>query len=126
MCLAVYVYECATGASKDDDPGLCGDAKVNDINTNTQHHKPHDVSDIEPSEPANILSLDAFEKPHVAPQSFCLKEDAPWNMESILLTLDTSHFDRSPLNDVALKNITPMSLTLDTSHLDRSPLNDVA
>ena len=45
-------------------------------------------------------------------------------MESILVTLDTSHFDRSPLKDVAPRNIEFIFVTLDTSHLEMSPLND--
>ena len=35
------------------------------------------------------------------PQSVCLNDNADWNMLSMLPTLDTSHLDRSPLNDDA-------------------------
>jgi len=44
----------------------------------------------------------------------------------MLVTLDTSHFERSPLNDFADWNMPSMVVTLDTSHLERSPLNDDA
>ena len=49
--------------------------------------------------------------------------DAPLNIRSMVVTLDTSHLDRSPLNDDARLNIESMVVTLDTSHLDRSLLN---
>ena len=43
------------------------------------------------------------------------------------LTLDTSHFERSPLNDIAHMNIKVMSVTLVTSsHFERSSLNAIA
>ena len=42
------------------------------------------------------------------------------------VTFDTSHFERSPLNDVAAVNIAGMLVTLDTSHFERSALNDDA
>ena len=44
----------------------------------------------------------------------------------MLATLDTSHFERSRVNDLAERNIELMSFTLDTSHFEISPLNDVA
>ena len=44
----------------------------------------------------------------------------------MLPTLDTSHFEMSPLNDVTQRNIAGMFLTLDTSHFERSRLNDFA
>ena len=44
-------------------------------------------------------------------------------MPFMVLTLDTSHFEMSPLNDVALANMVFMVLTLDTSHFEMSPLN---
>ena len=43
----------------------------------------------------------------------------------MLVTLDTSHFEISPLNDVARMNILDMSFALDTSHFEISPLNKV-
>merc|ERR1719201_1453892 len=42
------------------------------------------------------------------------------------VTLDTSHLEMSPLNDDALKNISPMLVTLDTSQLEMSPSKDDA
>ena len=47
-------------------------------------------------------------------------------MPSMLVTLDTPHWDRSPLNTRACMNMLFMLVTLDTSHLERSPLNDAA
>ena len=44
----------------------------------------------------------------------------------MLVTLETSHLDISPLKDGAEKNMLCISVTLDTSHLERSPLNDDA
>ena len=41
---------------------------------------------------------------------------------SILVALDTSHFEMSRLNDVAPGNISCMLVTLDTSHFERSSL----
>ena len=47
-------------------------------------------------------------------------------MPLMSLTLDTSHFERSPLNDVARMNMPVMSLELDTSHFEMSPLKEFA
>ena len=47
-------------------------------------------------------------------------------MKSMTVTFDTSHLERSPLNDEAELNMYCMLVTFDTSHLDRSPLNDEA
>ena len=60
----------------------------------------HAVRDIDPDGPANINMsfLLAFELTQAIPQSFCLNEAASKNMQSILITLDTSHLDRSQLN----------------------------
>ena len=80
---------------------------------------------IRPDELANMFSLFAFEVIH-APQSVRAKDEALLNMTPMSVTLDTSHVDRSPLNDDAEWNIKLMSVTLDTSHLERSPLNDDA
>ena len=55
---------------------------------------------IRPDEPVNIPSLSAVEMYH-ARQRVCVNDDAPENMSSILTTLDTSHLEISPLNDVA-------------------------
>ena len=58
----------------------------------------------------NILSLFAVEVLH-APQSSRAKADAPENMPPISATLDTSHLERSPLNDDASWNISIMFST---------------
>ena len=47
------------------------------------------------------------------------KDVALWN---ILVMLDTSHSDRSLLNEAAPANIALMLVMLDTSHFERSPL----
>jgi len=41
-------------------------------------------------------------------------------------TLDTSHFEMSPLKDSALENMLFMLVTLDTSHFEMSPLKAFA
>ena len=53
-----------------------------------------------PDEPEKISFLLAVDFCH-APQRVWEKALAPWNMTPILITLDTSHFEISPLNDVA-------------------------
>ena len=58
------------------------------------------VVQIRPDEPSNIPSLFASEVSH-APQSVFAKDDAPENISSMLITLDTFHLERSPLNDDA-------------------------
>ena len=58
------------------------------------------VVQIRPGEPVNIPSLFAAEVYH-APHSVCAKDDAPENICSILVTLETSHLAISPLNDDA-------------------------
>ena len=84
------------------------------------------VVQIRPDEPSNIPSLSAVEMSHASPQSVCAKDDAPKNICSMSVTLSTSHFEMSTLNDVARMNIKAMSVTLDTSQFEMSPLNDVA
>ena len=44
-------------------------------------------------------------------------------MSSILVNLETSHLERSPLNDDAEANMPSALATLDTSHFEMSPLN---
>ena len=83
------------------------------------------VEQICPDEPSNIPSLFAVEVNH-APQSVCVKDDASENMSFMLVTLDTSHLEMSPLNDDATENMCAMSVTLDTSQLEILPLNDGA
>ena len=83
------------------------------------------LQQIRPDEPPNIPSLFAVEASH-APQRVCAKDEAPLNILIILVTLDTSHFDRSPLKDDAEQNMKRMSVTFETSHFERSPLNDDA
>ena len=48
------------------------------------------VPQIRPDEPSNILSLSAVEVSH-APQSVCAKDDAPENIATMSVTLETSH-----------------------------------
>ena len=82
------------------------------------------VVQIRPDDPSNICSFLAVEVLHL-PQSVCAKDDAEANMRIMLVTLDTSHLEMSPLNDDAA-NMPSMVVTLDTSHLEMSPLNDDA
>merc|ERR1719353_1267436 len=58
-----------------------------------------------------------------------LNDNADWNVVFMIITLDTSHLERSPLNNETLLNINanpPLAVAPDTSHLERSPLNDDA
>ena len=84
------------------------------------------VDDIDADEPSNIASLLAFECTQAAVQRLCLKFVVPKNIRFISSTPDTSHFDRSPLNDVAPRNVPRMFFTLDTSHLEMSLSNNLA
>ena len=84
----------------------------------------HTVCDIDPEEPVNISILLAFEFTQEAWESVRLNDAALENMLSIITTLDTSHFEMSPLKLVASENMRLMSATLDTSHFDRSPFNE--
>ena len=83
------------------------------------------VVQIFPDEPTNIPSLSAVEVFHL-PQSACAKDEAPKNILSMLITLDTSHLEMSLLKDDAEANMFVMSRTLDTSHFEMSLLNDDA
>ena len=47
-------------------------------------------------------------------------------MSDMAFTLDTSHLEMSPLNNVANANMSDMIVTLDTSHFERSPSNNLA
>ena len=61
----------------------------------------HTGCDIDPDVPVNASVFVAFELSQAAPQSSCLKDASLRNIRSILITLDTSHFEMSPLNDSA-------------------------
>ena len=61
----------------------------------------HAVRDIDPGDPVNMLSLLAFELTQSSPQIFFLKDVAKRNISSMLVTLDTSHLEISPVNDDA-------------------------
>ena len=80
---------------------------------------------IRPDESVNIPFLSAFEVYH-AKQRVCVKDEAPENMSSMLITLDTSHLEMSLSNDGAAVNMPNMVVTFATSHLEISPLNDDA
>ena len=77
---------------------------------------------IRPEDPSNIPSLSAVDVLH-SPQSVCENDDAPANIFSILVTLDTFHIKMSLVNDDAEANMPYALVTLDTSHLERSPVN---
>ena len=70
----------------------------------------HTVGDIDPGEFVNISIWFACEFTQAAPHSSRLKADASWNMRHMLVTADTSHFDRSWLKADAPWNM----LYLDT------------
>ena len=80
-------------------------------------------NDANPDVPSNMRVFVAFELIQAVPQSSWLNDAEAKNIRSILVTLDTSHFEMSTLNNVALENISLMSVTLDTSHFEMSPLN---
>ena len=65
----------------------------------------HTVGDIDPGESLNIDFLVAFDWDQAGVQSFCVKADAPRNISFMSVTLDTSHFEMSALNDVASSNM---------------------
>ena len=52
-----------------------------------------------------------------------LNDDAETNILAIVVTVETSHLEMSPSNSEASPNKFVMSVTLDTSHLEMSPLN---
>ena len=81
----------------------------------------HTVFEIEPDESLNMKSFFACERTHAAPQSLCWNDTAPMNMLVMSVTLDTSHFEISPLNDSATMNIRFMLVTFDTSHFEMPP-----
>ena len=62
------------------------------------------VCDIDPDDPLNMNLLLAFQSAQSAPQSCWLNDDASKNTLSMLVTRDTSHFEMSLLNAVALSN----------------------
>ena len=86
----------------------------------------HAVDDIDPDDPSNITACFALELIHAKPQSLRLKSVAPKNILRMSFTFDTSHFERSPLNDDAPRNIPRILLTRETSHFERSLSNNFA
>ena len=72
-----------------------------------------------------MASLFAVEANH-APQRVRANDEAPLKIPAMLVTLDTSHFDRSALNDIAFPNMACILVTLLTSHFERSALKVVA
>ena len=65
----------------------------------------HTTRDIDPDEPANMKCFVAFEYTQAAVQNRCLNDTAPINMRSMLVTMDTSHAERSQLNSFASVNM---------------------
>ena len=65
----------------------------------------HTICDNDPDEPSNMSVLLALDRTQAAPQSACLKAAAKRNILDMVITLDTSHFEMSPLNDLARANI---------------------
>ena len=58
------------------------------------------IVQIRPGEPSNMFCFSAVEVLH-SPQSVCVNDDALLNMPIMVVTLDTSHLETSPLNDDA-------------------------
>ena len=61
----------------------------------------HATREIDPDEPVNMPTFFALDRTQTVLQSFCLKDVAPANIKSMLVTFDTSHLEMSPLNRVA-------------------------
>ena len=59
----------------------------------------HAVDEIDPEEPVNMSSFVAFDSIQETPQSIWAKDMAPLNIPLISVTDNTSHTDRSWLND---------------------------
>ena len=59
------------------------------------------AAQIRPDEPSNMPSLSAVEVLH-APHRVWENDEAPLNIHLMRVTLDTSHFERSLLNDGAV------------------------
>ena len=68
-----------------------------------------------------MFFLCAVEAIHM-PQSVRANDEALLNILAMLVTLDTSHSERSPSNKIAPENMLDIIFTLDTSHFERSPL----
>ena len=66
----------------------------------------HTGRDMDSSEPVNMSFLLAFDLAHASPHNTCLKDVAPLNILFMMVTLDTSHFEMSPLKDVAYCHLT--------------------
>jgi hypothetical protein len=98
------------GEAKTNDVGLVtvtvgGEAKTNDVGLVTLtvggEDEMHAVRNIDPDELTNMSFWLALELTQAAPQSCWLNDPAFENMLSMLVTLDTSHFEISRLNDDA-------------------------
>ena len=83
----------------------------------------HSVLDIDPKEPSNIPNFVALELTQQVPHKSCLKDFASRNISFMLITLEGCHFEMSPLNDDAPRNIPDISFTFDTS---QSPMEQIA
>ena len=86
----------------------------------------HTFRDSDPRDAVNMAFLLAAERTHAVPHNFWLNDIASQNIESMVVTLDTSHFDMSTLNAGAFINMHCMLVTLETSHREMSVLNDDA
>ena len=98
------------GEGKKNDAGLVTlivvrEAKTNDVGVVTLAVRGvgemHADRDIDPDELTNMSFWLALELAQAAPQSCWLNDPAFENMLSMLVTLDTSHFEMSQLNDDA-------------------------
>ena len=62
----------------------------------------HGIPGIDPEDLTNISFLLAVEWTQASPQSSCVKDFARENISSMRVTLETSHFEMSPLNAAVL------------------------
>ena len=83
------------------------------------------VPKIDPDENKNMFFLFAFELIQSTPESSWLNNVACKNIPSMLVTLETSHFEMSMLNDCAQRNISVIVVTVETSHFEISVLKEV-
>ena len=62
----------------------------------------HAAADIDPGDPENMSACFAFELTHAAPHNDRANDVAPLNIPPMFVTLDTSHLEMSPLNNIDL------------------------
>ena len=107
-----------------DSPGIRPSTRIVDFEVLGHSIARHAGHGEEKFDEALLMLMDVPSKTTYQLPKFWLKESAPENIETMLVTPDTSHVERSPLKESASWNILDMSVTPDTSHVERSPLKD--